>query len=209
MAELSGAPGMLAVGRGGDDARLVGFSPSRGQRRILIAGAPRMGTTNALILCAALLRTSGLPVATVARQGSPLSTWAEGSGCHGVVPGDAGALADLCARFPDLCLVVDEADRLDGAPTEPVLVDSARSMVGTGGLLVVGADLSRALTSFRGLVPEVARDGNGLILGAVSPTDGDIFGIRLDTTGERRRGRGFIVSDGEVMPVQVALAGPS
>ncbi|MGW5239929.1 hypothetical protein ACWEOW_13435 [Monashia sp. NPDC004114] len=198
---------LVTVGLGGDDARAVGFRPHAGQRRILVAGAPRMGTSNALAVIGTQLVAAGRAVAVVARHHARMHTWASENGCHAVLPEDAVTLVELRSTIPDLCLVVDEADRLDGTPVEPVLLDHARNLAGTAGILVAGADLSRALAAFRGLVPEVARDANGLIIGAVAPTDGDLFRIRLDASGHRRRGRGFLVTDGDAVPVQVALAG--
>jgi S-DNA-T family DNA segregation ATPase FtsK/SpoIIIE len=109
---------------------------------------------------------------------------------------------------PDLCLLIDDAELVDGSPAEAALVEAARLVDGTGGVVVVGADLARANAAFRGLVPEVARDGVGILLGSTSPSDGDVLGVRLEVETTRRPGRGHLVVDGRATPLQVALLDP-
>jgi S-DNA-T family DNA segregation ATPase FtsK/SpoIIIE len=196
----------LALGLGGDEGRVVGFHPEQGQRRLLVAGTPRSGVTNTLAVVVARLVQARRPVAVIASRRLP-AAWGSTPTCTVFGPGDAGALVDLRRLCPDLCIVVDGDDLVDASPIGTVLEECARLVCDTDGLIVVGSDLSRANASFRGLVPEVARDGCGVILGARSPTDGDVLGVRLDTGGPHRRGRGFLVADGLAVPVQVALAG--
>jgi len=203
--DLSIPGGMIALGVGGDDGCVVGFAPADGARRILVAGTPRTGTSTALACMTAQLLRSGRAVAVIAARRSPLSGWAAAPRCTVFDPRDADGLVDLRRRQPDLAIVIDGADQLEGSPIERALVESAQLATDTDGLVVVGTDLARSAVSFRGLVPEVARDGCGVILGATAPTDGDVLGVRLDTTGDRRPGRGFLVSAHGSIPVQVAL----
>ncbi len=73
-------------------------------------------------------------------------------------------------------------------------------------MIVVAAETQRAMGLFRGLVPEVARDGCGVLLSPISAADGDLLRVRVDVPSERRPGFGFVVADGSCTPVQIADA---
>ena len=206
--ELQIPEGMVALGVGGDDCRVLGFTPDDAERRILVAGAPRAGTSNALALVVAQLVRAGRHVAVVTPRRPPLGRWADSPELSSFGPHDVDALVERCQGHPELCVVVDDADQLEGSPIERALVEYAQLVHETRGLVIAGTDLARANASFRGLVPEVARDGIGLVLGPRSPTDGDVLGVRLATGGARGPGRGFLVSGGRCIPTQVARAEP-
>ncbi|MEW1955085.1 FtsK/SpoIIIE domain-containing protein [Terrabacter sp. NPDC080008] len=204
--ELAPDPDRLVLGVGGDEARALGLTLSAGHRRFLVAGPARTGRSTTLATLGERLVQHGRHVVAVCPRRSPLSAWAEGRTVPVLDPRDASDLVALRREDPDLCLLVDDVELVDGGPVEVALVEATRLVDATDGLIAVSAELSRANGAFRGLVPEVARDGCGLVLGATAPSDGDVLGVRLDPSTVRRAGRGHLVTDGRVLPTQVARA---
>ena len=145
----------------------------------------------------------------VSPRRSALSTWASACGCQQLTQHSAADLIAARRSDPDLCLLVDDVELVDGSPVEAPLVEVARIVDDTDGVLVVAAELARANGAFRGLVPEVARDGFGVLLGASAPADGDVLGVRLDPEMVRRPGRGHLVVDGCATTIQVAQLDPT
>ncbi len=202
-----GGPDHVVVGVGGDGAGPLAL-PLGTVRRLLVAGPGRSGRSSALVTMGEALVARGRSVLTVCPRRSPLSDWARAHDVPHLSQHDAAELVAARRLDPDLCLLVDDAESVDGNPVEAALVEATRLVDATRGLVAVGADLARANAAFRGLVPEVSRDGCGLLLQPGSPTDGDVLGTRLDVPVERRPGRGYLVLDGTTEPVQVGLTGP-
>jgi S-DNA-T family DNA segregation ATPase FtsK/SpoIIIE len=174
-------------------------------QRVLVAGPSRSGRSSALVTVGEALLARGRRVLAVCPRRSPLSAWAQSRGCTQLTQHDAAELIEARRHDPDLCLLVDDAEALEASPVEPALVEAARIIEGTAGLIAVGAELARANAAFRGLVPEIVRDGCGLVLQPTSPADGDLLGVRLELPVERRPGRGYLVREGTPVPVQVGL----
>ncbi|WP_344065089.1 FtsK/SpoIIIE domain-containing protein [Terrabacter lapilli] len=194
----------LVLGVGGDEARPVGLTPALGHRRFLVAGPPRSGRSTTLTTLGERLVRQGRHVTALCARRSPLAAWAGARGVRVLAPDDATELIELRRGDPDLCVLVDDVEVVEGKPVEAALVETVRLVGETDGLVAVAAELARANSAFRGLVPEVARDGCGLVLGATIPADGDVLGARLDPAMARRPGRGHLVVDGQAVPVQVA-----
>jgi len=194
----------LVLGVGGDEALPVGVTPASGHRRFLVAGPPRSGRSTTLTTLGERLVRQGRHVTALCARRSPLASWAGARGVRVLAPDDATELIELRRGDPDLCLLVDDVELVEGKPVEAALVETVRLVGETDGLVAVAAELARANSAFRGVVPEVARDGCGLVLGATSPTDGDVLGARLDPPIARRPGRGHLVVDGQAVPAQVA-----
>ncbi|GAB3875443.1 FtsK/SpoIIIE domain-containing protein [Terrabacter terrigena] len=202
----AGGPDHLVIGAGGDEAAPLSI-PLAAVRRILVAGPSRSGRSTALVTIGEALLARGRSVLTVCPRRSPLSSWALSRGVTHLSQQDAADLVAARRVDPDLCFLVDDAESVDGSPVEPALVEVVRLLDSTEGLVAVSADLARANAAFRGLVPEISRDGCGLLLQPASPTDGDVLGTRLDVPVERRPGRGHLVLDGVAQPVQVGVVG--
>jgi S-DNA-T family DNA segregation ATPase FtsK/SpoIIIE len=202
-----GGPDHLVVGPGGDDAAPLSV-PLRTTHRLLVAGPGRSGRSTALVTLGEALLARGRPVVAVCPRRSPLSGWALSRGIAPLSQHDCAELVAARRLDPDLCVLVDDVESVDGSPVEAALVEVARLAEGTNGFLAVSADLARANASFRGLLPEVSRDGCGLLLQPISPADGDVLGVRVDVPVERRPGRGYLVLDGVARPVQVGLVVP-
>ena len=205
--ELPTARDTLWIGIGGDTATPSALPLGPGGR-VLVAGPSRSGRSSTLATIGHQLLEQGRSVTVVSPRRSALSTWAAIRDCPALTQQDAADLVRTRQDDPDLCLLVDDAELVDGSPAEAALLEAARLVDGTDGVVVVGADLTRANAAFRGLVPEVARDGVGILLGATSPGDGDVLGVRLEVEATRRPGRGHLVVDGRATPLQVALLDP-
>jgi S-DNA-T family DNA segregation ATPase FtsK/SpoIIIE len=201
---LPADPDGVVVGVGGDSARPLVIALGPGRQRLLVAGPSRSGRSNAMSALASRLLEQGRRILVVAPRRGGLGVWARAHGCEVLTPRDQPDTVLDRAHDPDVCVLVDDLELVEGSPVEPALLEVARIIDGTGGVIVVAAQLSRANAAFRGLVPEVARDGCGILLGPTSPTDGDVLGVRLDLPLERRPGRGFLVVHGLTEPFQVA-----
>ncbi|GAA2487937.1 FtsK/SpoIIIE domain-containing protein [Terrabacter carboxydivorans] len=195
----------LWLGLGGDDAVPTLLPLAGGRGRVLVAGPLRSGRSSTLAVIGAGLVAQGRHVAVVCPRRSPLSTWAAASGVLQLTHLDADDLVAARQADADLCVLVDDGELVDGSPVERALLEMARLVDTTEGAVVLAAELTRANGAFRGLVPEVARDGLGVLLGASAPSDGDVLGVRLDPGTVRRPGRGHLVVDGCATAVQVAL----
>ncbi len=200
----SSSAAALRVGVGGDGLDVLGFEAD--QRHLLVAGPPRSGRSTALATMARGLLDAGRAVAVVAPGRSPLTELDGIPGTHLFGTGDVDAFVALRREHPDCAILVDDADALDGTPLEGILLEAAKLVDAADGLLVIAADLHRASAAYRGLIPELARRGTGLLLGARSPTDGELFRVRVEPDAGRPPGRGFLIADGRATPVQVAAA---
>ncbi|GAA2742756.1 FtsK/SpoIIIE domain-containing protein [Terrabacter aerolatus] len=203
--DLPPADDGLWLGLGGDDAAPTSLPLEDGRRRVLVAGPHRSGRSSALAAIGAGLVARGRRVAVVRPRRSPLSAWATTAGMLQLTHLDADDLIAARRADPDLCVLVDDGELVDGSPVERALTELVRLVDTTEGVIVLAAELSRANGAFRGLVPEVARDGLGVLLGATAPSDGDVLGVRLNPDTVRRPGRGHLVVDGCATAVQVAL----
>ncbi len=198
------SPDRLSIGLGGDDASPVGFDADRHGRRAVIVGGPRSGRTTALATIARQLASAGRPTALIATRRTPVS-WLSGIPLLQLVPaGDGHRLGELRQAHPDLSLLVDDAEGLDGTPVEPVVLDALHDLERTGAWCVAAVDTRRAPSLYRGVVPELARHGTGVVLSPASPSDGDLLGIRVEPARHRVPGRGVLVVDGCPVPLQVA-----
>lgn len=200
-------PDRVSLGLGGDDASPVGFCADRHGRRVVIVGGPRSGRTTALATIARQLTTAERPTAVIATRRSPLS-WLSGiRHLHLVPAGEGDRLRELRQAHPDLSLLVDDAEGLDGTPVEPVVLDAVDDLERAGAWCVAAVDARRAASLYRGVVPELARHGAGVVLSPTSPSDGDLLGVRVEAARHRLPGRGVIVLDGVPVPLQVADPG--
>lgn len=206
LADLGAGPGdpaLLPLGLGGDAALPMHLDLRTLPQRLLVAGPARSGRSSALAVLARALASAGRHVLVLATPRSSLPGMTAGAGCTVLGPTDRDAFVSARRADPDLCVVVDDVERFDGTPLAEALLEACGLLDGTDGLVVGSAELARAAAAFRGLVPELARDGHGLVLGAGSASDGDLLGARLDGPFERRAGRGHLVRDGQAVPVQL------
>jgi S-DNA-T family DNA segregation ATPase FtsK/SpoIIIE len=196
-------PGLL-LGVAGPEAAPWCWHPHVTGGHLLVTGPPRSGRTTALRALAASARLVGLPTVLVRGAARRPDEHPGAGACPVLGPDEGEVLAALRRADPRLVVLVDDVDRLDDAPVVPVLAEIAATAADDGGALAV-ATTTRSLTArFRGLDVEAARLGSALLLSPAGG-DGDVLGVRVRPlpAGERRPGRGVVVVDGRVVPIQV------
>lgn len=201
-------PGWALVGLGGDDLVPLGVDLLDHGPAAVVAGPPGSGRTTALATIGRWLRHQGRPIAIVAHRRSPLRALGDEPGVVTCVGTDgADALDEALRTHPDLTVLADDAETLHDTPIERVLLAVLRpDAPGTASMVLAGsaADLAGC---FRGVTVEARRGRTGLLLGPLSPIDGDLLGVRLTSTSylaDGPAGRGVLVVRGRTTPVQVA-----
>ncbi|MHC6221566.1 FtsK/SpoIIIE domain-containing protein [Arthrobacter sp. MMS24-S77] len=96
-------------------------------------------------------------------------------------------------------LLVDDAEHLSSATG--MLLAELPTM---GFSVVATAGHSAALLRRTPLVSLALAHGSGILLGKRSPTDGDLFGIRVDVEQAPTPGRAVLIENGRTRPVQIA-----
>jgi S-DNA-T family DNA segregation ATPase FtsK/SpoIIIE len=179
----------------------------------LVSGPPRSGRSTTLTTLA--LAAAGAPdpaerVLFLARR-SPLERvpgWRIGPVDAGSTEAMGGALADirtmLAAGRTVLCFV-DDADSLSDQ-AGAALEELARQARDHPVRFVAAVDNRWALRAYGGLVPELRKSKQGVLLGPDIELDGDLVGTRLRTPFESLvgPGRGFLAQRGVSELVHVA-----
>jgi S-DNA-T family DNA segregation ATPase FtsK/SpoIIIE len=209
------SPLWALAGAGGDELGPQGIDVRDEGPGVVVAGPPRSGRSSTLLTMARSLIASGTPVALITPRRSPLRT-AEGTdGVLAVLGADAtaGALDEAIAGQDRYVVLADDAELLVNTP----ISDRLEKLLLTGrdadhGLILAGStgDLTRA---YSGFIPAALKSRCGVFVAVASPSDGDLFGVRLPrNAGPGPLGRGLLVRPAGVMPVQLALceepAGP-
>ncbi|MCU1535737.1 MAG: domain containing protein [Humibacillus sp.] len=194
--------GALHLGVGGDDAEWLSIAATDLPPRFLVVGPPRSGRTAALTLMARQLDARGRTVVVITgRRPASSRGW---SGLPVLTATDTADFIALRQQTPDLTVVVDDADAFAGTDLEQALVECARLADDSGGLLWAAADTTCATAAFRGLLPALARDGNGIILCPTGPADGEVLRARTDPAAQMVPGRGALVLHSRCTPIQLA-----
>ena len=199
-----GRPPIL-LGVGGDAATPISVDVTRQASRFLVVGPPGSGRSNVLEVLVRQLVVDR-QVAIVASRRSPLLSWPSEPGLHLLTHQDVGRFVDLRRAHPDLAVIVDDADSLQSGELEQALVECTGRVDDGGGLVWAAAETTGANAAFRGLIPALARHGNGLVLWPRATADGDCLRARTDAVGRLVPGRGSLVLDSRCLPIQVARA---
>lgn len=193
------------LGVGGDEAEAVGVD-LRHTPALLVAGPPGSGRSTALCTLARHVATAGRPVVVVAPRPSPVTHLPAEGVAELVDPHDREAMLTLLRRHDELVVLVDDADLVLDTPVEETLVEVLRSRRGRVAVICAGATDELSAT-FRGLTAEVRRHRTGLLLRPSGLADGDLLGVRVRASEPGPPGRGLLVEQGVVTPVQVATSG--
>lgn len=193
---------MVPVGLGGSGRDPVLWRTD-GARRFLVCGPARSGRSTALAMLAGQLRSAGQPLVVL---GSP--ALADGLSCPTLGPDDRDELVTLRQQHPDLAVVVDDLERLEGTPVADVVREIGRRLDLDRGLLIGSTTTRTASGQVRGLVADLARERTGLLLQPLARSDGDALGLRVPAL-PRLAGRGYLVVDGVAEEIQVARPGPT
>ncbi|NLJ55012.1 MAG: hypothetical protein GX344_12910, partial [Intrasporangiaceae bacterium] len=121
--------------------------------------------------------------------------------------GDAESLIELRRAHPDLVVVADDVGRHLDSPCVPVLEQIADLVERDGGLITVAGESAGIGLRTRGVGSAVARGRTSIVLGRPTTVDGDLVGARLPRTRDAVPGRGWLIADREVTPVQIAMTG--
>ncbi|WP_030221988.1 FtsK/SpoIIIE domain-containing protein [Streptomyces sp. NRRL WC-3626] len=206
------SPLWALVGVGGDELRPVGVDLEENGPGFVIAGPPKSGRSTLLVAATETLLRSGTPVVLVAPRRSPLRELEGRDGVLGLLNADSreddlDALVEKAAGG-SYVVIVDDAEllydtRLD-EPLEAVVRKGA-----DGGIGLVAAGSTDSLSGqYRGFAVEARKSRNGLLLTPQSPSEGELFGIRLPSnSGAGAAGSGLFVSGGSFMPVQAVVSG--
>ncbi|WP_404392563.1 FtsK/SpoIIIE domain-containing protein [Humibacillus xanthopallidus] len=205
LATRNGRP-TVCLGVGGDAATPICIDLAMEASRLLVVGPPRSGRSNVLEVLARQLIESHRQVAIVANRRSPLHALSAERGVHLLAREDDRRFVDLRRAHPDLAALVDDAESLEGSDLERALVECSDLVDDSGGLVWAVSDTARANAAFRGLVPALARHGDGLVLCPAGPTDGDCLHARPERVGRAAPGRGSLVLHSRCLPIQVARA---
>ncbi|MGZ4628556.1 FtsK/SpoIIIE domain-containing protein [Oryzihumus sp.] len=193
------------LGVGGDAAEAVGVD-LRHSPAVLVAGPPGSGRSTALCAMARHLAAAARPVAVVAPRPSPVTGLSADGVAELVDAHDREAMLSLVKRHDDLVVLVDDAELLLDTPVEETLVEVLRSRRGRVVVLCAGATDELSAT-FRGLTTEARRHRTGVLLRPAGLADGDLLGVRVRAAEPGPPGRGLLVQQGVVTPVQVATSG--
>ncbi|WP_246149531.1 FtsK/SpoIIIE domain-containing protein [Nonomuraea turkmeniaca] len=198
------SPLWALVGAGGDALAPLGLDLLAHGPGAVLAGPPRSGRSSALLTAARSLIERGTPVIAVTPRRSPLRDL---DGVLAVLDGNATNLPELVADLHNYVVLVDDAELINpDSPLGTALEEVLRSgRDGDHGLLIAGTTGDMAV-AYRGFVAETRKARTGLLLSVQNQSDGDLFTIRLPRgTVGGPPGRGFLVTTGNVIPIQTAL----
>jgi S-DNA-T family DNA segregation ATPase FtsK/SpoIIIE len=192
----------LPLGLRADTGSVAGLDPTIHGRRILVTGHAGSGRSMTLTAIGLSAVRAGLPVAVVEGRGGGVGRCV---GADTVVdPWQAQELVEAKRRHPHLVVLVDDAERLDRTPVEPVLLEILALVDRDDGLVVASATLTAVASAFRGVVHDVAREQSGVLLGPRTPGDGEAFAIRAPRGLRPVPGRALLVSGRQHSEIQVA-----
>lgn len=197
------------IGVGGDELAPLGVDLQLSGPGFVVAGPPKSGRSTALITATRSLLRNGTPVVLVTPRRSPLRELDGADGVLGLLSAEQSAddLKALTTRAGGrpFVVVVDDAELIYDTPLDAGLEEVIRTgRDGDHGLLAAGTSDSMA-SQYRGFLVEARRSRCGLLLSPQSPQEGELFNARLPRdTGGGPIGRGLLVRDGGLIPIQVA-----
>jgi DNA segregation ATPase FtsK/SpoIIIE, S-DNA-T family len=202
------SPLWMLAGAGGDELGPQGVDVRDEGPGVVVAGPPRSGRSSTLITMARSLTAGGTPVVLITPRRSPLRSLDGSDGVLAVLGADvtADALDAAIAGQDRYVAFVDDAELLINTP----ISDRLEKLLLTGrdadhGLVLAGSagDLTRA---YSGFIPAALKSRCGIFVAVSSPSDGDLFGVRLPrNAGSGPLGRGLMVRPAGVLPIQLAL----
>ena len=204
------SPLWALLGAGGDELVPQGLDVRDEGPGLTVAGPPRSGRSSTLLTMATSLLDQGTPVLVLTPRRSPLRSLEGRTGVIGVMDGDVKpdevtAAVEGRDRF---VVVVDDAELLFNGPlSAPLEKILASGRDGEYGMIIAGAtgDLTRA---YSGFIREALKSRCGVLVAVDSPSDGDLFGVRLPrNAGPGPLGRGLLIRPGTTAPIQLAVPG--
>jgi S-DNA-T family DNA segregation ATPase FtsK/SpoIIIE len=197
----------VVIGVGGDDVAAVSVELGADGPGFIVAGPPRSGRSTALVTVAQQLTQGGTHVVAIAPRRSPLHDLTAADGPVTLITDLRHAESGMTLGTTDrLAVVIDDA----GLLRESALADQVTALLReapAGTVVVAASTIDDLHTAFRGFLADLRRSRSGLLLDPQSPSDGELFGVRLPRSMCRSgiAGRGVIVCAEALCPVQVAI----
>ncbi|WP_194891702.1 FtsK/SpoIIIE domain-containing protein [Catenulispora pinisilvae] len=196
------------VGVGGDDLAPVGVDLMAAGPGFVIAGPLKSGRSTALATMGRSLADRGIPIAIVTPRRSPLRDLAGEEGVLGVFSStdQIEEFKEVLAGRERFTVLVDDAELIYENPYDEHLVEVLRQARDAERAIISAGSIESLSGGYRGLVADSRKFRSGLIISQQTPSDGDMFGVRLGRgTGAGPIGRGNLVTSGQVSLVQVAV----
>ncbi|MGI5393466.1 FtsK/SpoIIIE domain-containing protein [Streptomyces sp. CA-251251] len=200
------------IGVGGDELHPIGVDLEESGPGFVIAGPPKSGRSTTLMAATESLLRAGTPVVLVAPRRSPLRDLEGRDGVLGLLNADSreSDLDELVAKANggSYAVVVDDAELLYDTSLDEALETVVRKGA-DGGIGLIAAGSTDSLSGqYRGFAVEARKSRNGMLLTPQSPSEGELFGIRLPANaGGGPAGSGLFVTGGSFMPIQAVLNG--
>lgn len=195
----------ILLGVHGDPVRPLAWSLPDDGPALLVLGPARSGRTAVLALVAAGALQSGRTVAWIA-GGRPPPAGLLPDPVAVLRPEESERLVALRRRHPDLAVVADDATHLLDTPVQAPLLELARLLGRDDGLLAVAADPVRAVGHYRGIVPETAAAGHGILLGPDTGPGAGLLGLARQEPLPPLPGRALLVRGVAIEEIQLATA---
>ncbi|MEV0981307.1 FtsK/SpoIIIE domain-containing protein [Streptomyces sp. NPDC049915] len=206
------SPLWALIGVGGDELHPIGIDLEENGPGFVIAGPPKSGRSTILLAATESLLRSGTPVVLVTPRRSPLRDLEGRDGVLGVLNADSREddLEELVDKTPNGSYVViaDDAELLYDTRLDEALETVVRKGA-DGGIGLIAAGTTDSLSGqYRGFAVEARKSRNGLLLTPQTPSEGELFGIRLPAnSGGGPAGSGLFIAGGTYMPVQGVMNG--
>jgi S-DNA-T family DNA segregation ATPase FtsK/SpoIIIE len=163
-----------------------------------VLGPPGSGRTTTLLVLAAEAERAGYDAVLLTSGGQHTGALPAGVQVVDATADGAGALLTRAlAASHEPVVLVDDADSIPESLATRVQAASAAASV------VLAATAGAVTSTYGGLLGSVRGARSGLVLGAVRPGDGEVFGLRLGPAPAGPVGRGRLVTRGRGLPVQV------
>jgi DNA segregation ATPase FtsK/SpoIIIE, S-DNA-T family len=197
------SPGSLPFAINPETERVIAINPEEDATDLLLAGGPKSGRSNALLVFGYVARKQGWQVLGIGfSRSSPLKSSAWIRYCE---PEELGSVVDAYQGAPTL-LLIDDLHRCD-ALTTPKLLGEIRPT-----LTIVAATQGSFGMGFRpyeALGLKTPKHGFVLAPSGVVETFPVRKELRADLLNSRRPGHGILVLHGEVEEVTIPLLGPT
>ncbi|GGV77850.1 cell division protein FtsK [Streptomyces griseoloalbus] len=206
------SPLWALIGVGGDELQPIGIDLEDNGPGFVIAGPPKSGRSTLLVAATETLLRSGTPVVLVAPRRSPLRELEGRDGVLGLLNADSREddLEELVNRASggSYVVIVDDAELLYDTSLDEALETVVRKGA-DGGIGLIAAGSTDSLSGqYRGFAVEARKSRNGMLLTPQSPSEGELFGIRLPSnSGGGPAGSGLYVAGGSFMPIQAVMNG--
>ncbi len=203
------------IGAGGDELAPIDIDLAADGPGFVVAGPARSGRSSALLTMAESLLAGGARLLVLTPRRSPLSALAGRPQVIDVLGTEATAsdIDAACAcvgRSGGLVVVMDDAELLANAPLADRMTEFLRTARDDGHAFIAAGTTADLTGQYRGFMVDARRSRSGVILAPGTPSEGDLFGIRLSRGNSAAMpvGRGLFVLRGRTTPIQVAFSTP-